>query len=84
MKIQNMFRPLMLLGATAIGLAAFSFFLQPAWQKSLWGWLVLVVVLILGSAAIIQDLRKFWQQIEKSQQAQQPDRDDQDQQDKQG
>ena len=47
MKIQYMFRPLLLLGATAIGLAAFSFFTQLSWQQSLWGWLVLVVVSIL-------------------------------------
>jgi len=62
----KLFRPLLMMGFVAIGLAVFSLLLVPGWHQDPLSLVGLLIVLGLGVLAVYTDLKRSWQELKDS------------------
>ncbi len=66
MKMQNMFRPMFMMGVILVALVVFSYLLIPTWRSSLPHLALLVILGLMGITAAIYDTRRLIQDIKDS------------------
>ena len=59
----RLFRPQLLFGAVAIILAVLSWLTFPAWRTSVPAFIFLVLIIVLGSIAIVRDMRSLLHEV---------------------
>lgn len=64
MRAPRLLRPMFLLGAVVIAIAAFIWLTNPAWHSPL-GIAVIVLAILLGLGAIVKDTIDFFQQFKE-------------------